>query len=61
MPDRKDQILTSKEDGRVGGPKVPHVQWIKLGNSHISVSNPQNDLKTGRIKEGRKDRDTIGS
>ena len=55
------------------GYSYSYIPWIQLGNSQISVNNPENDPKTGRTdspqlhvekrshEEGIKGRDMVGS
>ena len=46
-PSKQDPLGGGWEDGRVRGP-YSLVQLIQLDNIHISVNNPENDLKTWR-------------
>lgn len=45
----KEQCLVSSgEDGKVGGSSAHLVPWIHPDNTHISVNNPENNQQTRR-------------
>lgn len=59
-------VVSSGEDGRVGGFSAHLVPWIHPDNTHISVNNPENNQQTRRtgfpqliIENCRKGRDMV--